>query len=105
MEKQGKPEGIVSLQQVAWWGQPEENKQRWWRRWQKPYSFCMLIFFLKKLRLDFVQVDEDDKAVLLDLGDQRTGGKGKGSLKKSSQGKEWKKGRKWWLLSSVSHGN
>lgn len=61
----------------------------------KPYSFCMFFFFFKKLRQDFVQVDEDGKAVLLDLRDHGTGEKGKGSLKKSSQGKEGKKGRKW----------
>lgn len=42
-----------------------------------------------------MQVDEDGKAVLLDLQDRGTGEKGKGSLKKSSQGKEGKKGRKW----------
>lgn len=35
------------------------------------------------------------KAVLLDLRDHGTGGKGKGSLKKSSQEKEGKQGRKW----------
>lgn len=31
------------------WGQPEENKQHWWRRWQKPHSLCMFLF-IKKLR-------------------------------------------------------
>lgn len=57
--------------------------------------YGLVFFFFKKLRQDFVQVDEDGKAVLLDLRDRGTGEKGKGSLKKSSQGKEGKKGRKW----------
>lgn len=52
------------------------------------YGFCLFDF--KKLRLDFVPVDEDWK-VLLDPQDHGTQRKGKGSLKKSHKEKRVRK--------------
>lgn len=57
-----------------------------------PYVFCLIDF--KKLRLDFVPVDEDWK-VLLDPQDHGTPGKGKGSMKKPHKEKRVRNKRKW----------
>lgn len=58
------------------------------------YGFCLFDF--KKLRLDFVPVNEDWK-VLLDPQDHGTQGKGKGkgNLKKPHKEKKVSEERKW----------